>query len=461
MFIVIIAIFLEFLLCNLIINPTDDAEHTMASLLLLGINIILVCFAVSYSIKNEENPKEESVVKTMIFSSFFLRIAILFWDIYARNIFILPNSEGDAEWYHINAVKYAFGSLSDAVDYRKYSYYVGQLFKFIGVQKITVQFLHIFFAICSIILIYKILIMFKVNSDIRRKAIAFACFLPNLMMITTFFLQESIISFMIILSLYLYTRWWFGKSFFNIIGAVIASIFAAMLHLGGIVVIVGILALMPLTINKKRIIQFSFLKIIFVVLAVFGLLLVISTFGEDLLGKIGGQISSESITGEVGLKETGGGAYVIGIPGLPASLDLIINTPIRMIYFVFSPLPWAWRGLSDILAFCGSALFFMCAVYFTVKALAKRPLKSLRDDSISSYFVVLVVIVLIASIMFGWGVANAGSALRHREKFTYLFIVLFAISKEIILRTELKIESEESVSDSSRLQCREVSTQMR
>ena len=458
MIIVFIAFFLEFLICNLVINPNNDAEHTMAALFLLAINTILVCFAISISIKNKEHPEEERSVKLMIFSSFFIRIAILFWDVYARNIFILPNSEGDAEWYYKIGIRYAFGSLSDSVDYRKYSYYVGQLFKFIGVQKITVQFLHVFFAICSIVLIYKILVMFKVDSDIRRKAIAFACFLPNLMMITTFFLQESIISFMIILSLYLYTRWWFGKSFFNIIGAILASVFAALLHLGGIVVVVGILALLPLTINKKRIIQFSGLKIAFVVLAIFGLLLVISMFGDELLGKLGGEISTTSITGEVGLKETGGGAYVIGIPGLPAALDLIVNTPIRMIYFVFSPLPWAWRGLSDILAFFGSALFYVYTVFFIVKSAKTRPLKNMKNDNISSYYFVLVIIVLIASVMFGWGVANAGSALRHREKFTYIFIVLFAVSKEIILRSEKQNVSEESIGDSSRLQRREVSS---
>ena len=36
--------------------------------------------------------------------------------------------------------------------------------------------------------------------------------------------------------------------------------------------------------------------------------------------------------------------------------------------------------------------------------------------------------------MFGWGVSNAGSVLRHREKFTYLFAVTFAVSNEIIYR---------------------------
>lgn len=436
MIIVFIALFFEFLLCNIIIAPNSDVEQTMAALLLLELNIIFVVLAICRSIKNKENPEEERVVKKMILSSFFIRIAILFWDVYARNIYILPNSEGDAEWYHINAVRYAFGIFSDKVDYNRYSFYVGRLYRIIGVQKLTVQFLHIFFAICSIVLIYKILQMFNVDSQIRKTAMAIVCFLPNLMMITTFFLQESVISFLIILSFYLYSKWWFSNKFSYIVLSVAASLTASVLHMGGIVVAVGVISLAFVVSWKDHRLKLSPFRIILMIALVLVGILILSQSGGTFGGKLRGGLSAESITYERDVREGGGSGYAVGISGLPASLDLIVNTPIRMLYFVFSPLPWTWRGLSDIIAFFGSAIFYIYTVLLVIKAIKSKPIKSLHEDNITSYFFVLLVIVLIASIMFGWGVSNAGSALRHREKFTYLFVVLFAVSKEIILRTE-------------------------
>lgn len=448
---------LEFFLCNLLIQPNNDTEHNTAALILLVINIVVVCLAVSGSIKSNNNPDEERSVKTMIFSSLFIRIAILFWDIYARNIFILPNSEGDAEWYHINGVRYAFGRFADQVDYDKYSYYVGQIYKLIGVQKMTIQFLHIFFAICSIVLIYKMLLMFKVDSKIKRTAMAFACFLPNTMMITTFFLQESVIAFMIILSFYLYTKWWFSNRFIYIVLSVTISLLASVLHMGGMVVAIGIVSLVFVVGGKDHELKLSLFRVLSIIVLMFIGILILSQFGDTFMGKLRGGVTYEGITYETEVREVGGSGYTIGIGGLPPALDLVVNTPIRMVFFVFSPLPWMWRSLADIIAFFGSALFYMYTVFMSIKAIKRKPSRILKGDSISAYCMVLIVIVLIAAVMFGWGVANAGSALRHREKFTYLFIVLFAVSKEIMLRTELKLESKESISDSSHLQRGEVS----
>ena len=452
-------IFVEFFLCNLIISPSDTTEYNTAAFILLGINVFVVCFAISLSVKNKANDDEERKVRYMMYLSFFLRIAILLWDVYARDIYILPNSEGDAEWYHINGVRYAFGYLSNTVDYNRYSYYVGQIYKIIGVQKVTVQFLHVFLAIWSIVLIYKILTMFKIESKIKVRAMAFVCFLPNLMMITTFFLQESVIAFLIILSFYFYSKWWFSHNYLFIVLSVAASLMASALHTGGIVVAVGVLSLVFVVSGKEHKIKLSFGRIVSMVALMFIGLWILSQFGDAFLGRLRGGLSAESVLYETEVREGGGAGYAVGISGLPASLDLIVNTPIRMLYFVFSPLPWTWRGLNDIIAFFGSSIFYIYVVYSLIKAIREKPIKNLRNDSIVSYFFVLMVVVAIASIMFGWGVANAGSALRHREKFTYLFVVLFAISQEIVFRVE-KQREKNSIDNRSGLQRRKVSSKM-
>lgn len=460
MFFASLVLIFEGILCNLILIPTGDTDTSVISVLLLVINIVIVCFGISISIKSKD-VAEESYVKVTIISSFIVRIAILLWDVYCRHIFILPNSEGDAEWYHSIGVSYAFGTRSDVVDYTKYSYYIGQLYKFIGVQKITAQFINIFFAICSIVLIYKILSMFKVSSKVKKLTILIVSFLPNLMMITTFFLQESVIAFCVISSLYCFTRWWFGKSVINILYAVLLSVAAAMLHMGGFAVGIGVLVMMLLVNNDERKVSVTPMRLIMVIIMAFAVLFLISTFGDSLLGKLGGEISAEAIIDKSNDREIGGGAYVIGIRGLPPAVDLVVNTPIRMFYFIFSPLPWDWRGPGDILAFFGSTIFYIYVVYLVIKAFKTKPNKILVDDNIGSYLVVLTVITLIVAVMFGWGVANAGSVIRHREKFTYICVVMFAIAQEIIFRTEKVNAEQESIDNSSDIQGGRLSDKMR
>jgi len=154
MFFASLVLIFEGILCNFILMPNSDVEQSTCAVVLLVINIVVVCLGISFSIKNN-NVEEERSIKLALFSSFFLRILILLWDVYCRHIFILPNSEGDAEWYHKIGVSYAFGTRAQEVDYTKYSYYIGQLYKFIGVQKMTAQFINVFLAMCSLILVYR------------------------------------------------------------------------------------------------------------------------------------------------------------------------------------------------------------------------------------------------------------------------------------------------------------------
>lgn len=457
MIITVLILAFEGICCRLFLSPNANTNTDFLVLFLLAINIFVVSFGISYSLNKTAKPDVKKI-KPIIIGSFFLRIAVLLWDVYARKIYILPNSEGDAEWYHIIGEKYAFGSMANEVNLNSYSYYVGLLYKFIGSQKLTAQFLNVFLAICSIIIIYKILCILNIDSDIRVRTMLVAAFLPNLIMITTFMLQESVIAFLTISSFYYFIRWWNGRNYVNILFALILSAAASVLHMGGLIVGLGSLVSMFL-VDKERKLSITPLRIGMMIVAGFIGVYLLTTQGDLFLAKLGGDISAESIVENAGLKESGGGVYEIGISGLPPALDLVVNTPIRMVYFIFSPLPWTWRGINDIIAFIGSTLFYIFAVYFVIKAIRKRPAKSLDDYKLLSVLVSLVIILIMAMVMFGWGTSNSGTALRHREKFTYLFVVLFAVSQEIIFRVEKQSEKN-SIDNRSGLQRRRVPSKM-
>jgi hypothetical protein len=449
----VIIMLIEALLCNVMLQPTADTDVGAIEMVLLVINIFVLVFSVFRSIGDKD---DEQTIKYMIIASLLLRLAIMFWDINCREIFILPNSEADAVGYKDAARSYAFYSRSGQYDYDEYSFYIGQMYKLIGMQETTAQYLNVYFAVFSIVLIYKILTLFQVSVQNKKKAIALACFLPNSMMIMSFFLQESVIAFCIILSLYFYTKWWFTRKIVYFIVSFIPSIFGAFLHSGSIVPVIAIVATFAFVGNVEHKLKITVLAVIGAVIISVVVFMFISSNSGSLFAKIGGSLSAENVVNSAGKTDRVSDAdYFIGVGGLPPVLDLIVNSPIRMLYFLASPVPWMWRGLNDIAAFFGSSIFYIIAFWNAVKLIRYRNGID-RDSGMWAYFFVLFIMIIFATFMFGWGVSNSGTALRHREKFTYIFIIIYIFTKEMIERTR-EVKNEESVSDSSRLQRREVS----
>lgn len=427
-FIYIIEIFIS----SFIVTP-KYADCTSLSVLFCVLNIFITFVLLSSELNKEYMPN----IRSYIIMGFILRLGVLFWDNYMSGVFALPNSDGDAIFYPNKAVSYAFGSRQGIVDYTDFPYYVSLLYRIMGNQKLNVQYLHVFYAISAILLINEILQMLEIDDVIRSKAIFLVCFLPNTAMIDSFFLYESALSFLVIVSLYFYTRWWkeYRLSFFVL--AILSSAAAGMLHMGGIAMAVGLLVSYPIVKNRERQPKINMGTILFVGIMTIVAVLLLVTFGDTFLRKIDGTLDVNNIQSHSALYEGGGSGYSVGVSGGSGMGSFIVNTPIRFISFICAPFPWQWRGLGDALAFFGSAIFFMYVWKLILGVLKdKRDLTyfNLQYECNLGYIIVLIVVAAIVGVMFGWGVSNAGSALRHREKYTYVYIVLYACIKNIRLQ---------------------------
>jgi len=117
----------------------------------------------------------------------------------------------------------------------------------------------------------------------------------------------------------------------------------------------------------------------------------------------------------------GGAAYSFYVEtGIPI-FNFIVNTPIRMVYLLLSPLPMYWRGFGDMLAFAFSSLFFGYSYYIAVKTLLKP------SGQHKEVVAMLLLASLFSAFVFGWGVSNAGTAMRHRDKFYLQHMMMIAI----------------------------------
>ena len=56
--------------------------------------------------------------------------------------------------------------------------------------------------------------------------------------------------------------------------------------------------------------------------------------------------------------------------------------------------------------------------------------------------IIFVILSLSSAMVFAWGVSNAGTAVRHREKFITIYMLLYAVSRSG--HRELEQEGEEN-----------------
>src|SRR5699024_3102272 len=82
-------------------------------------------------------------------------------------------------------------------------------------------------------------------------------------------------------------------------------------------------------------------------------------------------------------------------------VEAVFQTPVRVIYFLFTPFPWQVKSFSDVYGFL--------------------------LDTVPVYLLFIFLLLLSIAIPFSWGVANYGTAIRHRQKIVWIFIIIASI----------------------------------
>ena len=104
---------------------------------------------------------------------------------------------------------------------------------------------------------------------------------------------------------------------------------------------------------------------------------------------------------------------------------MIYKTPARALYFVFAPFPWNITKMSHLIGFLDSLLY----MYLVFLIFSNRKV-SWKDPTLRVILIILIFYILV----FGLGVGNFGTGIRHRSKITVLFILLAApLLKKLIL----------------------------
>lgn len=254
------------------------------------------------------------------------------------------------------------------------------------------------------------------SENIRAFSSAIICFFPYSFLISVHLYREAIYIFLTFLSFWFYSRYILEnkETYFLFAAALILSV--VYMHIGyiAILIIYAIGYIHDQKDNPKRI--YRIIPMLVVLIAAF-LLSWRSTAAEtyfktgssaNLLEATLARLGTQS--GEVA---RAGSTYLRNIR-IHNVWQLILFTPVKTFYYLFSPLPMNWRGLSDIVAFMLDSVFHIIIIIGALKVLLKPKRYSL---STSKYRILMAsfMIVLFSAVIFGLGTSTAGTALRHRD----------------------------------------------
>ena len=358
-------------------------------------------------------------VVTIILVGYFLRLLLLFWDIYFRDVFDLIHSGIDSEMFYRESVRQLHGLFVNRPGtYQSFLYYVFRLF---GQQRIIAQYINLLLGFSGILLTLQIFQRFRTNRRAGKIMLAVGMFAPNFMILNVILLREALVACALIVSFYCFVLWFKDNKFGGLVLAVTFTLIAASFHSAAIAPAIGYAICIVFYDRNRGTFRFKATTVFLIVICIAVVYVIDQLFGATVFRRFIGVDSIPALMAAAGRAEQGEAVYSILIFTGNDALDFLVNTPLRMVYFILSPLPWDWRGIIDVLAFAMSSSFYGYVYYLAYKALRNRQSENRQ------MIILLLLIAIISAFIFGWGVSNAGTAMRHRDKFFLLHLLMFGL----------------------------------
>lgn len=358
-------------------------------------------------------------IAALLATSLALRTALVFWDLKFTHIWRNIHSGADTETFYAWSVMISddLSLLSNDVRGGFFSKIFGLLFHFTGPTRVFAQYTIALFGLTITLIVYKILREIRPGEQTTLGITALAALLPNTLLLSTVFLRESLVGMLVAGSALYFTRWFREGAPWRIVVAVLFILAASVFHSGVVAVALGYIFVALFYKRGQHRFRFGLQSLPY--LAVFAAIATFAVFRyPDLfLGKFD-QVESGEDLFEVANFRWGGSTYLPNLV-VQSFSDLLLYGPLRGLYFLGSPMPWDFRGFADLLTFTLDSLLYLGALYY-----AARNYPQLRDQR--TFVVALLVPTLIATLVFGAGVGNAGTAIRHRYKLVSLFLLLLA-----------------------------------
>lgn len=307
-------------------------------------------------------------------------------------------------WHFWEASSNLYQGIPNNIVLTKYPYLLRWFYEIFGSNRYVAEYVNILFWVLGSIILVKL--GRKMQLSGMRKYILYGIWviLPGSILIGTDLLRENIMVFFDMWSFYMFLMWMESGKTPLCVWAFLLVTPAAYLHTASIALWATYIVIAAFWDGRKR--KFGFMKRTEFLLSagILGAVLILFSPLNSIFGAyLGGDLSLYGITHRP--YEVGGSDYLQWMD-CRNWLQFIPYTLLRVLYFLFSPLPWEARGIIDLLSFVLDGLLVLVLLAYIGKRMGDRMKKP--------YLIATIVCIFAFAGIFAWGVRNSGTAIRHR-----------------------------------------------
>lgn len=356
----------------------------------------------------------------LVVTAILLRIFLTIMDSYFT---YLPHSGVDSVTFELHAARLLDGTYSlGAYTFDNYPKFVYLIYSFIGRKPLVIRAINGSLSLITGVFVSKSVYLLTRNRE--RASLGMIVFLlfPQSLVFSSIILRESLIVFLSTLSTYFFLRYAQRSRIMDLLLSFVPVIMASTLHAG--IIFIAVSYLYYLIKHGREHYARRFTRIVSLVLSA-GLVIVVISLPNVFLRKFGFLSSPEALLARLNQANIYGvdvnvGSHYLASFRLDSFGDLIIYAPLKVVYFLFSPMPWDIRGIHDVIAFLFDSLFYIIAV---PKIFGDSLSLDLHSDK--HVFGTLLLSFVLLTGVYAMGTIASGTAVRHRYKGLSLLIMLW------------------------------------
>lgn len=303
-----------------------------------------------------------------------------------------------------------------------YTNFLTVLYSITDCSRWFAQFLNMVMSMISLIYFRKILFLLDITTRSRTIALIVVTFLPFLNNYALILGRESWEFVFVVISLYHFICWYnrIGNPSYRIVLCVTNLLLSVSMHAGIIGILIGyFIAFMSYDFktHKARLTRSSYVGLFFLLVLGVILLLYSDVFLSKLLN--GGDLEYINYRST---SEKAKSAYLTWLDYSSFGMVFLFS-PLKMFYFLYSPIFMDWRGINDALAFMfDSTVYIVASWYIFTRRVEDKRIRLLKKYLLVSFWV--------TTFLFAFGTNSSGDAIRHREKCLSIMLVAAAISTQ-------------------------------
>ena len=365
---------------------------------------------------------KESSISSILLLAFGVRIIVMFLDYY--EIVQIPGN-GDAYHFHETAIDNQ--TTSDHFIDTNYAEFLTYFYKLTDCSRFLAQYLNVLMGMIYLLYLNYSLKIIGLKTIYRRQLVFMASFMPNLIFFSAILLREAWIEMFLMISIYHFIKWFVGQGkSSNLAIAFLAVVSASWMHSGSIFVIFGYIAGVTFYDRNTKSIRFSAKVIpVLTIMCVLsgGIIMSAGAFLDKFVVLFSSSASlMESFIDIYTPKVEAGSTYLTWL-NVTSPLQAIIFAPLKMFYFLFSPIPLDWRSIMDVFAFLFDSTIYICLLYGIY--LHRKEIVSEKK----SLVLFLLISFFLATFILAMGTIASGTAVRHRAKIVAILFVCYGLTK--------------------------------